>query len=69
MILTNDAKAVVALTTRLGQRSRPSLTARMWHQLGNAPTDSGRSPENLFDESSNHDRNQWINWDYVPNQL
>lgn len=51
MILTNDAKAVVALTTRLGERSRPSLTAKMWHLLANALADSGRRPADVFDRS------------------
>jgi predicted Rossmann fold nucleotide-binding protein DprA/Smf involved in DNA uptake len=48
MTLTNDAKAVVALTTRLGERKRPSLTAKMWHQLANALKDWGRSPADVF---------------------
>jgi len=51
MILTNDAKAVVALTTRLGQRNRPSLTAKMWHQFANALRDGGRSPADIFSQS------------------
>lgn len=49
MTLTNDAKAVVALTTRLGDRKRPSLTARMWHQIATVLSDTGRSPADLFD--------------------
>ena len=48
MTLTNDAKAVVALTTRLGERQRPSLTAKKWHQLANALKDWGRSPADVF---------------------
>ncbi|MFV1963482.1 MAG: DNA-processing protein DprA, partial [Acidimicrobiia bacterium] len=48
MTLTNDAKAVVALTTRLGERKRPSLTAKKWHQLANALRDWGRSPADVF---------------------
>ncbi len=51
MTLTNDAKAVVALTTRLGERKRPSLTAKMWHQLANALRDGGRSPADIFSQS------------------
>lgn len=51
MNLTNDAKAVVALTTRLGQRKRPSLTAKGWHQLANALKDGGRNPEDIFSQS------------------
>lgn len=53
MTLTNDAKAVVALTTRLGERKRPSLTAKMWHQLANALTNWGRHPSDVF--SNNFD--------------
>lgn len=51
MTLTNDAKAVVALTTRLGQRKRPSLTAKKWHQLANALRDGGRNPADIFSQS------------------
>lgn len=49
MTLTNDAKAVVALATRLGDRGRPSLTARMWHHIEMALTDLGKSPAHIFD--------------------
>jgi len=48
MTLTNDAKAVVALTTRLGERKRPTLTALKWHQFANALKDLGRSPADVF---------------------
>ena len=51
MTLTNDAKAVVALTTRLGQRKRPSLTAKKWHQLANGLRDGGQSPGDIFSRS------------------
>jgi predicted Rossmann fold nucleotide-binding protein DprA/Smf involved in DNA uptake len=51
MTLTNDAKAVVALTTRLGERKRPSLSAKKWHQLANALRDRGQSPADIFSRS------------------
>ncbi len=51
MTLTNDAKAVVALTTRLGERSRPSLTAKMWHRLAASLEADGRRPAEVFDHA------------------
>lgn len=48
MILTNDAKAVVVLTTRLGARNRPSLTAKMWHRFAVALRDSELQPADVF---------------------
>ncbi len=51
MTLTDDAKAVVALTTRLGGRSRPSLTAKMWHRLAASLEASGHRPAEVFDHA------------------
>lgn len=50
MTLTNEAKAVVSLTTRLGSRQRPSLTAKMWHELSQRLADAGHRPDDVFDE-------------------
>lgn len=50
MTLTKEAKAVIALTTRLGSRQRPSLTAKMWHELSQALADAGHRPDAVFDE-------------------
>ena len=49
MILSNDAKAVLVLTTRLGDRSRPSLSVGAWHRLAQALSDAGLSPASVFD--------------------
>lgn len=51
MTLTNDAKAAVALTTRLGSRQRPSLTPKMWHELSQALDDAGYGPNAIFDHT------------------
>ncbi len=53
MTLTNDAKAVIALTTRLGSRQRPSLSAQRWHRFAGALRDSGHTPADVFDSSVN----------------
>lgn len=50
-MLTNDAKAVIALTTRLGSRDRPSLSPKKWHLLATALSDSGRTPSDVFDRN------------------
>lgn len=47
-MLTNDAKAIVALTTRLGSPSRPSLTAQAWSRFAQALTDAGYEPSAIF---------------------
>jgi predicted Rossmann fold nucleotide-binding protein DprA/Smf involved in DNA uptake len=47
-MLSNDAKAVLALTTRLGDRQRPSLTAQGWHDLATALRDSELTPADVF---------------------
>jgi len=46
---TNDAKAVIALTTRLGNRNRPSLPPVRWHELSQALVENGLTPADLFD--------------------
>ena len=51
MTLSNDSKAVIALTTRLGSSQRPSLTAQRWHRLAAALRDSGHSPSDVFDSA------------------
>lgn len=51
MTLSNDAKAAVALTTRLGSRQRPSLTPKMWHDLSQALDDAGYGPDAVFDHT------------------
>lgn len=51
MTLTSDAKAAVALTTRLGSRERPSLTPKMWHELSQILDDAGYGPDVVFDQA------------------
>ena len=51
MTISNDSKAVIVLTTRLGSSQRPSLTAQRWHRLVGALRDSGHSPSDIFDSS------------------
>lgn len=48
MRLTDDAKAVVVLTTRLGDPSRPSLASGGWHTLARRLADEDLSPADLF---------------------
>ena len=42
-MFTDDAKAVIALTTRLGDSQRPSLSPTRWHRLATALDDAGLS--------------------------
>ena len=58
-MLDNDAKAVIALTTRLGARERPSLSPRAWHRLVDTLSDSGLIPADLFDTSIDLRRAPW----------
>ena len=51
MSLTNDAKAVDALTTRLGARKRPSLTAKMWHRFAVVLGDSEPRPADVLGQA------------------
>ena len=46
--LTDNAKAAIILTTRLGDSDRPSLTARQWHRLVDGLKDSGVEPATVF---------------------
>jgi len=48
MTLSDDTKAVIALTTRLGDRHRPSLSPARWSELSRRLTDAGLTPANLF---------------------
>lgn len=48
-MLTDAAKSVVALTTRLGSRDRPSLTAQGWDRFSTALRDAGHSPASVFE--------------------
>lgn len=48
-MFTDDAKAVIALTTRLGDSQRPSLSPTRWHRLATALDDAGLSAANVFD--------------------
>jgi len=48
MTLSDNAKAVIALTTRLGDPSRPSLSPGEWHRLSVALADAGLAPADLF---------------------
>ncbi len=47
-MLTDNAKAIIALTARLGSSSRPSLTAPAWSRLSQALADSDYQPADLF---------------------
>jgi predicted Rossmann fold nucleotide-binding protein DprA/Smf involved in DNA uptake len=53
-MISNDAKAVIALTTRLGDRQRPSLTATEWHHFETVLRDAGLRPAEVFDTDT-HD--------------
>ena len=44
-----DAKAVIALTTRLGNSRRPSLSPTRWHRLASVLADNGLTPGDVFD--------------------
>lgn len=49
MSFTDDTKAVIALTTRLGDSNRPSLPPTRWHELSAVLADNGLTPASLFD--------------------
>lgn len=49
MNLTDNAKAVLVLTTRLGERNRPSLTALMWDRVSTQLAAAGVEPSAVFD--------------------
>lgn len=48
MTLSNDAKAVVALASRLGDTSRPSLSPTRWHRLHSILADQSIGPSEIF---------------------
>ena len=48
-MFTDDAKAVIALTTRLGDSQRASLSPTRWHRLAAALDDAGLSAASVFD--------------------
>ena len=48
MAFSDDAKAVIALTTRLGDSSRPSLSLTRWHRFSTALADAGLRPAQIF---------------------
>ena len=50
MIWSDDTKAVLALTTRLGDRRRPSLSPGEWHRVASRLADEGKSPARLFSD-------------------
>jgi len=50
--LSHDAIAVVVLTTRLGDSTRPSFPPKAWHDMQRALADAGLTPEVVFQGSS-----------------
>lgn len=52
MNLSNDAKAVLVLTTRLGGADRPTLAPGQWDSLSQRLADAGLSPGAVFDDDS-----------------
>ena len=48
MGFTDIDKAVLVLTTRLGNANRPSFPPTMWHQLSRRLGDAGLTPASLF---------------------
>ncbi|MET0832078.1 MAG: DNA-processing protein DprA [Acidimicrobiia bacterium] len=48
-MFTDDAKAVIALTTRLGSSRRPSLSPVGWHRLESGLGEHGLRPVDLFE--------------------
>ncbi|NNF65409.1 MAG: hypothetical protein HKN07_14275 [Acidimicrobiia bacterium] len=48
MAFSDNAKAVIALTTRLGDGSRPSLSPTRWHQFSTALADAGLRLAEVF---------------------
>ena len=48
MGLTDNDKAVLVLTTRLGNPNRPSLPPIMWHRVSTRLRDAGLFPASLF---------------------
>ncbi len=50
MTISDDTKAVVALTTRLGDRKKPSLSPAGWNALFQRLNDAGMRPSQLFSQ-------------------
>jgi predicted Rossmann fold nucleotide-binding protein DprA/Smf involved in DNA uptake len=48
-MFSDDAKAVIALATRLGDSKRPSLSPSRWHRFASLLDDAGHSPADVFD--------------------
>lgn len=48
MKLTDDEKAVIALTTRLGDPARPSFSTGLWHSFARGLHDQGMTPSDVF---------------------
>jgi predicted Rossmann fold nucleotide-binding protein DprA/Smf involved in DNA uptake len=48
MKFTDNDKAVIALTTRLGNKARPSLSTGLWHSFVQGLHDEGLAPSDLF---------------------
>jgi predicted Rossmann fold nucleotide-binding protein DprA/Smf involved in DNA uptake len=47
-MVSDDAKAVIALTTRLGDARRPSLSPTRWHRMASLLGDAGLAPSDVF---------------------
>jgi len=50
MTFSADTKAVIALTTRLGDRRRPSLSPTRWNALSRQLSEAGITPAQLFSQ-------------------
>ena len=46
---SSDTKAVIALTTRLGDKERPSLSPTRWHHFSSLLRDASLTPAGVFD--------------------
>jgi predicted Rossmann fold nucleotide-binding protein DprA/Smf involved in DNA uptake len=46
--ITDNAKAVIALTTRLGNSGRPGLSPTRWHRFAAALADADMAPSEIF---------------------
>lgn len=54
MKLTDDEKAIITLTTRLGNKARPSLSTGLWHSIAQGLHDEGLKPSDLFSRRLPH---------------
>jgi predicted Rossmann fold nucleotide-binding protein DprA/Smf involved in DNA uptake len=48
MKLSDNEKALVALTTRLGNKDRPSFSVGLWHKFAKGLLDEGLQPADIF---------------------